>query len=91
MTKHTDEEFDQTRRRANAYAEANIKANNKIVDMIDELSQVKQMLARTESELAAERNTMQMINDDNNRRYQSANQEVERLRNLLKEHGINPG
>lgn len=90
MTEHTDEQYDKQRRMKNSYAEANIEQAKKLDALRVELMDGERIRMRLDAELAAERTNLQMIVDDNNRRYQSVNGEVVRLRDLLKENGISP-
>ena len=90
MMRHTDEQYDKLRRLNNTFAEANMEQGKKLDDLRVELQGVEQMRDRAESQLAAEKATMQIVLDDNNRRYRAANEEVERLRGLLKENGVSP-
>lgn len=85
---YTREEYDDLRRRHDSYATANMEINAKLQVCTEDLIRVTADRTRMEAELAAMQNTMQMLITDNNTRYTSANAEVEKLRNLLKQHGI---
>ena len=90
MPNHTDEQYDKQRRMKNSYAEANLEQGKKLDDLRVELHENEKIRARLEAELAAEKNNLQMVADDNNRRYRSFEDEVMRLRGVLKENGISP-
>lgn len=88
IDKPTREQYDDVRRRSDAYAEANIKLNASAEQLRADLERVTADRARLEAELAGLRATLQTVLTDNNHRYQAANDEVERLRAKLRAHGI---
>ena len=90
MPNPTVEEMVNLRARKDSYAEANIKLLNDSLASQAEITRLNNDLARLSAELEAANATMQIVLNDNNTRYRSAGDEVERLRGLLKKHGIDP-
>jgi len=91
MPNHTDEQYDKQRRMKNAYAEENMKINQKLDKARTDLMESDKIRSRLEAELAAERSNLAMVVDDNNRRYRSFEEEVLRLRKVLQENDIEIG
>jgi len=85
---YTREEYSDLRRRHDSYATANMEINAKLQVSQEDLIRVTADRTRMGAELAALQSTMQMLITDNNTRYQAANAEVEKLRSLLRQHGI---
>jgi len=90
MPNPTVEEMVNLRARKDSYAEANIKLLNDSLASQAEITRLNNDLARLAAQLEAANTTMQIVVDDNNTRYRAAGDEVERLRKLLKKHGIDP-
>lgn len=90
MANPTVEEMVNLRARKDSYAEANIKLLNDSLTLQAENARLNNDLTRLSAELEAANATMQIVLNDNNTRYRSAGDEVERLRGLLKKHGIDP-
>jgi hypothetical protein len=91
MPNHTDEQYDKQRRMKNAYAEENMKINQKLDKARTDLLESEKIRLRLEAELAAERGNLKMVLDNNNHRYRSFEDEVLRLRKLLEENGVEIG
>lgn len=87
---YTRDEYEKVRRRADAYAEANMEMQKRLEGTLRELDFSKQEVARLKREAEGLRNTMQIVVNDGNTRYEGQNREVNRLRKLLRDHGISP-
>jgi SMC interacting uncharacterized protein involved in chromosome segregation len=87
----TREQYDEIRRRSDAYAESNISLNRSVEELRADLDRAVADRARLERELLKLRETMQTVLTDNNHRYQKQNDEVDRLRRILKENEIEIG
>jgi FtsZ-binding cell division protein ZapB len=79
------------RPRYNALVEATVKQNTTLEVLRSQIEFLKTDNARLTVELAAAHNNAQLLGDELNLGNQDANREVERLRALLKENGIDPG
>ena len=88
---YTREEYEALRRRCDTYAEANLEQQKTLEKLRDEVAYFRTENDRLKAELSAMHNTMQIVVGDNNTRYQKQNDEVDRLRRRLKDHGIAPG
>lgn len=87
---YTRDEYEKVRRRADAYAEANLEQQKVMEKLRNEAAFYRAENDRLKAELASLHGTMQIVVGDNNTRYQKQNDEVDRLRKLLKDHGIDP-
>lgn len=90
MAIHTEEQFDKQRRLKNTYAEANLDLAEKLDKLRRDHGEAEKTILRLEAELAAERSNLLIIGTDNNTRYRAFEEEVLRLRGLLRENGIKP-
>jgi hypothetical protein len=84
------EEVEALKNRKNSYAQANIDQDSLIQAQQLEILRLTSDNARLAAELEASRKDQQLMITDNNTRYQAANQEVQRLRELCIAEGIDP-
>lgn len=82
---------DDLRPRYNALVEATVKQNTTLEVLRGQVDFLKRENERLNAELAAAHCNAQLLGNELNRGNQDAGREVQRLRELLREHGIDPG
>lgn len=84
------QEVQDWKNRYDSLAKAAIRQNDQITDLRSKLDFINTENARLGAELEVAQQNAQMLGNELNKGNQAANREVERLRRLCKENGIDP-
>jgi hypothetical protein len=87
---HTEEEHETLRRRHDSLVKATLKQTEELSSLRGKLEVLEFDNTRLSSMLEAANMSVQTLGDEFNKGNQAANREVERLRELCKQHNIDP-